>query len=126
MSNEMLEKIFDKLLDGMPKSWDKVILYIAYFEGSYTMKYYVKEDKGNYIDCYSLKGMSNAKAIKIFMAIDKIIIPEREALGDKKWTVMTLEVNSDGSFKSDFDYKDISTDSLSYEEKWEESRMKHA
>ena len=124
MSNEMFEKIFDTLLDGMPKSWDKVILYVAYFEGSYTMKYYVREDKGNYIDCYSLNGMSNAKAIRIFMAIDKIITPERELLGDKKWTVMTLEVNSDGSFKSDFDYKDISADSLSYEEKWEEKYLK--
>lgn len=124
MNNEMFEKVFEKLQDGMPKSWNKVVLYVAYFEGSYTMKYYVKEGKGAYVDCYNLKGMTNAKAIKLFMALDKIITPEREKLGNQKWSVMTLSVDGDGEFKSDFDYADISEDSLSYEDKWEKKYLK--
>lgn len=124
MNNEMFQDIFYKLQDGIPESWDKVILYVAYFEGSYTMKYFVRENKGEYVDCYNLEGMSNSKLIKLFMALDKIIDPEREALGEKKWSVMTLVVDSEGNFNTDFDYKDISTDSLTYEEKWEKKYLK--
>lgn len=124
MNNEMFQDMFDKLQDGIPESWDKVILYVAYFEGSYTMKYFVRENKGEYVDCYNLEGMSNSKLIKLFMALDKIIAPEREALGEKKWSVMTLVVDSEGNFNTDFDYKDISADSLTYEEKWEKKYLK--
>lgn len=124
MNNEMFQNIFDKLQDGMPAAWDKVVLYVAYFEGSYSMKYYVRKGKSEYVDCYNLEGMTNSKLIKLFMALDKIIAPERETLGKKKWSVMTLIVDSEGDFKTDFDYKDISADSLEYEEKWEKKYLK--
>ena len=37
---------------------------------------------------------------------------------------MTLTVDSDGELKSDFDYEDISEDSINYEEKWEKKYLK--
>ena len=43
------QNIFDKLQDGMPTEWDKVVLYVAYFEGSYSMKYYVRKEKAEYV-----------------------------------------------------------------------------
>lgn len=57
--------------------------------------------------------------IKVFMNIDKIIKVERDKLDDKsKWSVMTMIVDADGNMKTEFDYSDISEDSIGYEQNW--------
>ena len=124
MNNELFQNVFDKIQDGLTEDWDKVVIYIAYYAGSYTMKYYVKEGKEGYIDCYNIPGITNAKLGKLFMSLDKIISPEREKLGAKKWTVMTMIVTADGDFKSEFDYSDINDNSLEYEESWQKKYLK--
>lgn len=124
MNNELFQDIFDKLQEGLPEDWDKVALYVAYFDGNYTMKYHVKDDKTGYVDCYNIPGMNNSKLVKLFMSLDKIIAPERDKLGKKKWSVMTMIVSSDGDFKSEFDYANIDDISLDYEEAWEKKYLK--
>lgn len=124
MNNIVYQQLFDKLQEGLPEEWDKVVLYIAYFEGSYAMKYYVKNDKNMYNDCYSIKGLSNSKLAKLFIGMDKILTPEREALGNKKWSVMTMIVSADGDFKVEYDYSKIDDISLDYEEAWEKKYLK--
>ena len=124
MNNELFQNVFDKIQDGLTEDWDKVVIYIAYYAGSYTMKYYVKEGKEGYIDCYNIPGITNAKLVKLFMSLDKIISPEEKKLGAKKWTVMTMIVTADGDFKSEFDYSDINDNSLEYEESWQKKYLK--
>ena len=58
------------------------------------------------------------------MSLDKIISPEREKLGAKKWTVMTMIVTADGDFKSDIPYSAISDNALPYEESWQKKYLK--
>lgn len=63
--------------------------------------------------------MVDAQLIKVFMNIDKIIKVERDKLDDKsKWSVMTMIVDADGNMKTEFDYSDISEDSIGYEQNW--------
>ena len=63
--------------------------------------------------------IGNAQLIKVFMNIDKIIKVERDKLDDKsKWSVMTMIVDADGNMKTEFDYSDISEDSIGYEQNW--------
>ena len=120
MDNKVFQDIFDILQPVLPKEWKKFLLFIGYTEGSYTMKYYICNDSGVYIDCFSQKEVSRAQLIRIFMNIDKIVSPQRKELDEKsRWTVMTMIVSADGSMKSEFDYDDISENAIQYERDWE-------
>lgn len=123
MNNELFQEIFDKLQDGLPEEWDKVVLYVAYFDGNFTMKYYAKKDETGYVDCYNIEGMNNSKLVKLFMSLNNIIAPDREKLGKKKWSVMTMIVSADGEFKTEFDYDNIDDISLDYEDDWEKKYL---
>ena len=65
--------------------------------------------------------IDRGKLIKMFIEIDKTLSEERNLLEEKdKWTVMTMLVDSNGKMKSEFDYLDISENSIEYERKWKE------
>lgn len=125
MNNEIFQNIFDILQPALPNEWKKMVLFVGYTAGSYTMKYYTADDNGKYTDCFSQKGINKAQLIKLFMSIDKIVAPERKKLDDKnRWTVLTMSVTNDGSMKTEFDYADISENAIAYEQKWKEKYIK--
>ncbi len=122
MSNEIFQKIFDILNPTLPTKWKKMIFYVAYYKGSYSMKYYTSDKEVLFTDCFSQKGANKAMLIKIFININKMLMEERNALADKdKWSVMTMIVDSNGSIKAEFDYTDISEEPIEYEKKWKET-----
>ncbi len=125
MNSEILQKVFDMVQPLLPEGWNKMILYIGYTTGSYSMKFYTSNHKGEYTDCFSQLGVNKAKLIQAFMSIDKILSTERKGLDNKnKWSVMTMMVGSDGSMKAEFDYADISENAIAYEQSWKEKYIK--
>lgn len=125
MNSEILQKVFDMVQPLLPEGWNKMILYIGYTTGSYSMKFYTCNHKGEYTDCFSQLGVNKAKLIQVFMSIDKILSTERKGLDNKnKWSVMTMMVGSDGSMKTEFDYADISENAIAYEQSWKEKYIK--
>ena len=125
MKNEIFQNIFDILQPALPNEWKKMVLFVGYTAGSYTMKYYTADDKGEYMDCFTQNGVNKAQLIKLFMSIDKVVAPERKKLDDKnRWTVLTMSVTNDGSMKTEFDYSDISENAIAYEQKWKEKYIK--
>lgn len=124
MDNKVFQEVFDMLQPFLPSDWKKMVLFIGYTTGSYSMKFYTCNSVGKYIDCFSQGGVSKAKLIQLFMAIDKRLAKDRKELDDKnKWSVMTMIVNSDGSMKTEFDYADISENFIAYEQKWKEKYL---
>lgn len=125
MDNEIFQKVFDKLLPVLPKDWKKLVLYVGYTAGSYTMKYYTSDSKGTYTDCFSQNGANKAQLIKLFISIDRTLEVERTKLDDKnKWSVLTMIVGSDGAMKTEFDYADISENAIAYEQSWKKKYIK--
>lgn len=121
MNNDVFQKIFDILESVLPVGWKKMILFVGYTVGSYTMKYYTSDKNGVYTDCFSQPGVNKAQLIKMFMEIDKELSVERKQLNDKnKWTVMTIIVDADGKMKTEYDYSDISQNAIAYEHKWKD------
>ena len=121
MNNDIFQKIFDLIHPLLSKGWDKMILYVAYTTGSYSMKFYTCDSQGVYTDCFKYKEISKVKLMQLFMSIDKLLTLERRMLDEKnKWSVMTMIVNSDGNMKTEFDYADISENTIAYEESWKE------
>lgn len=109
MSNEIFQKVYDMIHPFLPKGWKKMVLYVGYTTGSYSMKYYISDKDGMYTDCFSQKEISKAQIIKLFMDVDKILASERKTLDDKsRWSVMTMIVKRNGNMRTDFEYSDIS------------------
>ena len=125
MNNAIFKKIFDMLQPVLPKEWKKLVLYVAYTAGSYTMKYYTSDTNGVYTDCFRQKNINKTQLINLFMHIDKVVESERKKLDDKnKWSVMTMIVDIDGGMKSEFEYEDISENAIAYEQSLKEKYIK--
>lgn len=125
MNNEIFQNVFDIISPVLPKGWKKMILYVGYTVGSYSMKYYTTDGKNAYTDCFSQKSVNKAQLIRLFIDIDKVLSAERKTLDDMhRWSVMTMIVDSAGGMKTEFDYTDISENSITYEKNWEEKYVK--
>lgn len=125
MNKEVFQKVFDIIQPVLPEDWKKMALFVGYTAGSYTMKYYTCDEMGVYTDCFNQKNINKAQLIKLFISIDKVVGAERKKLDEKnKWSVMTMLVSKDGNMKTDFDYSDISENTIAYEQKWKENYIK--
>lgn len=125
MNNIPIQSIFNTLQDVLPDYWHKVVFYAKYGESSYSMKFFVNTGNGTFTDCFKLKEVSKRDIIKTFALIDNQIMPIRKELSKKDtWFVMTLIVDNSGDFKADFEYDDISKDSIVYFQKWKEKYLK--
>ena len=125
MNNEIFQNIFDIIQPTLPNSWKKMVLFVGYTAGSYNMKYYTADEKGEYTDCFSQKEINKVQLIKLFMRIDRVVGPERKKLDEQnKWSVLTMTVTNDGNMKTEFDYADISENVIAYERSWKEKYIK--
>lgn len=124
MDEKIFQNVFDVISDFLPEGWNKMVFYAGYTAGSYSMKFYSKPEKGEYIDCFSIPGASKAKLVKAFMEIDKVLSKSRKELGDTNaWTVFSMSVDNNGKMKTDFEYDDHSEDMIAYEKKWAEVHL---
>ena len=124
MDNNVLQSIFDRLQPILPERWEKMILYVAYTGGSYSMKFYTSDETGDFTDCFNQTGISKMQLIKLFMEINKILEPERKSLDDKnRWSVMTMIVETEGNVKVEFEYTDSSENTIEYENEWNEKYL---
>lgn len=122
--NNMFQEIFDKLQDYLPNEWSSLVFYAAYFDGSYSMKYYIKDNKNEYVDCYNTIDLPSIQFTKLFISLDKVISQYRKELDDnKKWSVMTMVINSDGNMKTNYTYEDISESFIKYEDTWKKEYL---
>lgn len=122
MNDILFQQVFDILQPILPNEWKKIIFYVAYFTGSYSMKYYTYDKTGKYIDCFNQKNTNRGQLLKSFMTIDTVIKNERDQLKNK-WNIMTVVITSDGKMKADFEYKDITENSIEFEEQWKKKYL---
>ncbi|MEZ3461740.1 MAG: antitoxin YezG family protein [Lachnospiraceae bacterium] len=121
MNEKLFQDIFDKVQDYLPADWEKMVFFAGYTDGSYSMKFYSRNNGAEYIDCFCLQGITKKMLIRLFMDIDKILAEERMSLDEKnRWTVFTMQVDSDGNMRTEFDYIDHTEDMVSYEREWKE------
>lgn len=115
--SDLYQEIFDTLRAFFPENWEKVICYLAYPSGSFSIKYYVLVN-GTYVDCFQ-SGASRTQLIAAFTDIHREVSSIRNRLESKqRWSVMTLIVDSKGNMQADYDYKDIDEGFIEYEKAW--------
>lgn len=124
MSNDMFQKIFDILIDFLPENWSKLVYMAEYYEGSFSMKYYVKTSNSDYISCYDMENFDNNNFIITSIELNKIISVNRLQLSeDKRWSAIAMTVESNGKMYTDFDYTNIIEDQIEYVENWEKKHL---
>lgn len=119
-SNSEYQKIFDEIEDYLPTDWKKVVVYIAYGKGCYTIKYYIKGSDDAYVDCFN-QTKNKAKLTKAFLRINKIVSKSR--MTKNPWTVMTIIIDSNGHIKTNYSYDNISENMIEYEKSWKKKYL---
>ena len=106
---ESYTQIYELLQNTISVKWERILFYAVLSSGTYVMKYYVDSGNNQFVDCYSLENSDRSVIRKAFMSIYRILQSYRDNLPEeKRWSVITLIINSDGKFKADYDYADIS------------------
>jgi len=116
MNATVFQEIYDEIDKYLPQKWDKIVAYLEYMEGAYSISFFVKQDK-EYVKCYDIPGINEDDLMKSFKTIDKVVNKERETLKES-WTNMTMVVKPDGDMHTDFDYTDLTEGSYKYKKEW--------
>ncbi len=122
MTDANFHAIYEKLSGIITEDWEKLIYRADYGHDSWSMIFYVIQGNGVIKDCYSLKGASRVKLIKLFSELNAGLKESRDIEG---WRVMTMTVLRDGTFKTDFVYDDISGNLAEYYKDWERKYLFH-
>ncbi len=123
MENQHYQQIFKIVADYLPKGWKELRLYFAFTDNMISHKFYINMGAG-YVDCFHL-GLNKGTLRSIFFPINEILANERKELPkDKRWTVFTMFVKSSGAFEVNYDYEDINSTFIEYEQAWEEKYIK--
>ena len=119
MTIKLFQKIYEKLNVYLPEEWEKIVYYAYYpTDDSYDMKFYVNVDQ-KYTSCFDY--INHYKIADLFSDIDDLIYPIRETMNDK-WTIMTITVEKNGKFKTDYVYDRINE--TEFFKKWESQYLK--
>ena len=119
MTIKLFQKIYEKLNVYLPEEWEKIVYYAYYpTDDSYDMKFYVNVDQ-KYKSCFDF--INHYKIADLFSDIDDLIYPIRETMNDK-WTIMTITVEKNGKFKTDYVYDRINE--TEFFKKWESQYLK--
>lgn len=128
---QSFEIIADKLQGILPQGWNKVVFYAEVTGDSYEMFYYVFTSKSKEpIQCYDLPESYEIEEEKIDEIFDDLFVPLREeqtnliADGKEPWTNYTMVLNSDGSFKVNYDFTSLDDGGYEYRKEWKSKYLK--
>lgn len=123
MNEKIYQEIYDELSKYLTSGWEKLIVYLEYGKASYSFSFYVK-NKGEYVKCYDMPGVSDKSLDASFKKIDKIVSKERSNDKDEVWTNMTMTVTPTGDMRTDIDYTDLSEGTYAYKKAWKKKYLK--
>ena len=97
------ENLYRAIYPSLPVNWQRVVIRAAFGDGSSSIKYYVQQD-GKYCDCFDLVSDQSA-ILEIIANVHYTIATTRDNLAIKnRWNAITVVIEADGTFRSDFDY----------------------
>lgn len=117
MTSNTFQGIYEQIAPYLPKGFSKIVIYLEYGKASYSFAFYAKVN-GEYIKCYDWPGFSESVSWKVFEQIDQLVGKEREKSTDQLWSNMTITIDNNGSFHSDYDYTDLSDCAYAYKKAW--------
>lgn len=120
---DVFQKIYDELMVFVPKNATKVVFYFEYGTESYSFEFFYS-DGSNYTKCFDIPNLDYEALMSSFDVVDGILSETRDACDDKKWTTLTMSVDSEGNMHTDFDYSDLSSGTYEYKKIWKKKYLK--
>lgn len=113
------EKLYRAIYPTLPADWQRVVIRAAFGDGNSSIKYYVQQHDGEYCDCFELV-TDQAAVLEIIANLHFSIAATRNSLAEKnRWSAITVSIESDGSFHSDFDYNEKDWTAVETVNEWE-------
>lgn len=112
LEQQMDQKIFNILQNYLPNNWLEVVFFVGYYkDDSGYFKYWVKTEKGQYVDCFTLipEPKQGEKDIlqEQLMKLHKEMKWVRGKLSEKhKWICMVMSISNQGKLTKTYDYAD--------------------
>lgn len=125
------QKIYEIISPSLPKNWERIVLFVAIIHGRWELNYFVKVNEKRlllnrriYKDCSSL-GLNYSSLRDISFELQKEIVKNYDFLEEKKkWSGLTIEINSNGDFNSTFEYSRENVEKEDYFDSWKNQYLK--
>ena len=118
------ENLFQIIQPSLSDGWVKLIVRASFVEDSCNVKYYIKKSDGNVCDCFNLD-YSQHQVLQIIANIHQEFASVRAQLAEnKKWNALTIVIDSEGNFHTDFDYSETAWNTEKTVEMWQEKYLK--
>lgn len=112
------ENLFRTIYPTLQDGWRKVVIHAAFIEDSCMLKYHIKQADGTYCDCFCID-YDQRKILEIIANLHRAIAVVRDSLNEKaKWNAITVVIEADGTFNSDFDYDAVDWNSAESIKQW--------
>ena len=123
MKDEIFQKNLDEVFPILPEDWISFIVRGLFSHDGSEIKIFIRDSSNTYHDCFTL-GIPNEKVIKVCKSIYEELIQLRQSSDKEPWTGITMIVDNEGNFTSDFDYSQIQLFSPEYDSAWEHRYLK--
>ncbi len=117
------ENLFQTIQRSLPDGWVKLIVRAFFVEDSCNVKYYIKRADGTVCDCFDLD-YSQHQVLQIIANIHQECASVRDRLAEnKKWNALTVVIDNNGNFHTDFDYSETAWNTVKAVEMWQEKYL---
>ncbi len=123
MNEEIFQKLLDIIFPILPEDWTGFVLRGTFTKEGNEIKLYIRDGINTYHDCFAL-GIPNEEVIETSKLIYEELIRLRESSDKEPWTAITMTIDNEGNFTSDFDYSAIELFDPDYNTAWENRYLK--
>ena len=123
MKDEIFQKILDLVFPILPEDWTCFVVRGLFSQDGSEIKIFIRDSSNAYHDCFAL-GIPNAEVVQVCKAIYEELLQLRQSSEKEPWSVITMTVDNEGNFTSDFDYSQIKMFSPEYDSAWEQRYLK--
>lgn len=123
MKDEVFQKVFDVIYPILPEDWNCFVVRGLFSQIGNEIKILIRDGSKTYHDCYAL-GIPNEEVMEISQIIYEELLKLRQSTEKEPWNGITMIVDNEGNFTSDFDYSEIEPFSHEYDSAWERRYLK--
>ena len=123
MNEQIFQDVFDIVYPILPDDWTGFVVRGLFSRDGSEIKIFIRDSSNTYHDCSTL-GIPNEDVLFVAESVHEKFLNLRQSPEKEPWTAITMKVDKDGNFTSDFDYSDIKLFSPEYDYEWEKRYLK--
>ena len=123
MNEQIFQDVFDIVYPILPDDWTGLVIRGLFSTDGSEIKIFISDSSNAYHDCFTL-GIPNEEILTVAKSVHEKLLKLRQSPEKEPWTGITMKVDREGNFTSDFDYSDIKLFNPEYDSEWENRYLK--